>query len=227
MTDFFSNLPKSRQHIILLAILFVVPLILFLETTIGGKQLQRHDITQFRAQFESVVEYREQYGDEPLWASNTFGGMPSYVLSVKRAVPHLDKILAWFNGFYPAAQYWVLFGGLYLFFTLMGFKPIPAALGSLMYGLTSYFAIIIIAGHTSKFVALAFIPWVLSGYWLLFKKEKKLLGLFVLMVSMTLEIRAGHPQITYYFFYLIGFLYLADSWKFIQEKKYTLWGTGH
>lgn len=223
MTDFINKLPKNRQHYIMLAKLFVIPLVLFFDITLGGKELQRHDITQFRAAYQSVVEYKEQYGDDTFWAANSFGGMPSYVLSIPKAVPHLDNAFSFFRKLYPAAQYWVLLGGTYFFLTLMGFRPLASALGSLMFGLTSYFAIIIIAGHTSKFVALAFIPWVLAGYWLLFKKEKKLAGTFLLMAAMALEIRAGHPQITYYFFYLIGLLYLADSWEFIKEKKYTLW----
>ena len=75
---FFYNLSEWKQHAIALAILFFVPFFLFTATTIGGKELQRHDITQYRAAVESVSEYREAYGIEPLWASNIYGGMPSF-----------------------------------------------------------------------------------------------------------------------------------------------------
>ncbi|MCG8373206.1 MAG: hypothetical protein MI700_06715, partial [Balneolales bacterium] len=223
MTDFFYKLPKSRQHIIALSILFVLPLILFFESTLGGKELQRHDITQYRAAVESVYDYQEKYDENALWATNMYGGMPSYVIRVEKATRHLDSLIGKLRKIYPAAYYWVLFGGMYLLLSVMGFRTISSCFGSVLFGLTSYFAIIIIAGHTSKFHALSFIPWMFAGYWLMFKKDKKILGLTLLTISLALEVRAGHPQITYYFFYLLGFLWLFDSWELIKNKMSKRW----
>lgn len=222
-TDFFYKLPKSRQHIVALAIIFVIPFVLFFDITLGGKELQRHDITQYRAAVESVYEYQEEYGENAYWSTNMFGGMPSYVIRIEKATPHLDWFHRYFKMIYPAFPFWVMMGGMYFLLILMGFRPLTACLGSLMYGLTSYFTIIIVAGHTSKFLALSYIPWIFSGYWLIVKKEKKLVGLLLLMVAMTLEVRAGHPQITYYFMFLLGFLWIFDSWPMIKESKYKPW----
>lgn len=222
-SDFFYRLPKSRQHVIALAILFIIPLILFFDTTLGGKELQRHDITQFRGAVESVVEYRETYGEEPLWASNIYGGMPSFVISLIKEVPHLDRISVLFKGIYPAFQFWVLFSGMYFLLILMGFRSLTALLGSLMYGLTTYFPVIIIAGHTSKFFALALVPWLISGYWILSRHPKKIYGLLLFTVALAMEIRAGHPQITYYFFYLIGLFWLYDTWSAYKAKELKNW----
>lgn len=223
-TDFFYKLPSSRQHLIALAIFFVIPLILFFDTTLGGKELQRHDITQWRAAAESIIEYREEFDKEPLWASNTYGGMPSFVISIIKEVPHLDLIANVFHKIYPAFQFWVLFSGMYFFLILMRFRSLSAVFGSLMYGLTSYFTIIIIAGHTSKFFALALAPWILSGYWVLTRHPKKIFGLLLFSVAIALQIRAGHPQITYYFFYLLGFLWIFDSWNAYKEGLIKNWG---
>ncbi len=217
---FFYSLAEWKQHAIALAILFFIPFILFTATTIGGKEFQRHDITQWRAGAESVIEYREQYGKEPLWVENMYMGMPAYVVSVKNDVPNLDWLSRFFKNIYPAFPYWVMLSGMYFFLILMGFRPLSALIGSLLYSLTTYFPIIIGAGHTSKFVALAFAPWVLAGYWKLTRSDNKIAGLLLFSVAMALEVRAGHPQITYYFMYLIGFLWIADSWKQIQEKEY-------
>ncbi|MGN8225771.1 YfhO family protein [Gracilimonas sp. BCB1] len=222
--DFFANLSDSRQHIIALVILFLIPFVLFTATTIGGKEFQRHDITQWRAGAESVIEYRETYDKEPLWVNNMFGGMPSFVVSTKDAVPYLDRIASLFTNIYPAFQYWVLLSGTYFLLVMMGFRTLTSLFGSLMYGLTTYFPIIIVAGHTSKFSALAFAPWMIAGYWLLTRKEKKLAGLLLFSVALTLELRAGHPQITYYFFYLLGFLWVFDSWKAYKENRIKDWG---
>ena len=222
--DFFTKLPESRQHIIALVILFLIPFVLFTATTIGGKEFKRHDITQWRAGAESVIEYRETYDKEPLWVNNMFGGMPSFVVSTKNAVPHIDRIAGLFQNIYPAFQYWVLLSGTYFLLVMMGFRSLTSLFGSLMYGLTTYFPIIIVAGHTSKFSALAFVPWMIAGYWLLTRKEKKLAGLLLFSVALTLELRAGHPQITYYFFYLLGFLWVFDTWKAYKDNQLKDWG---
>lgn len=221
---FFYNLSEVKQHLIALAVLFLVPFILFTATTIGGKEFQRHDITQWRAGAESIIEYREQYGKEPLWAENMYMGMPAYVVSVKNEIPNIDRLSGFFNSIYPAFPYWVMLSGMYFLLILMGFKPLTAVIGSLLYSLTTYFPIIIGAGHTSKFVALAYAPWVLAGYWKLTHSKNKLAGLLLFSVAMALEVRAGHPQITYYFMYLLGFLWIANSWKLIQEKNLKQFG---
>lgn len=220
MSDFYTRLPQTRQHIISLLILFVVPLILFFNTTIGGKEIERHDIVQWRAGAESIIEYRELYDEEPLWASNMFGGMPSFVISTKPQVPHLSNLSKYFQKIYPAFQYWVLLSGMYVFLILMGFRSLTAVFGSITFGLTTYFPIIIMAGHTSKFFTLAFVPWTFAGYWLITRSGKRLLGLLLLTVAFALEVRAGHPQITYYFMYLLAFWWLYDSVKWIKEKDF-------
>jgi hypothetical protein len=219
MADFFYRLPRSRQHIISLFILFAVPLILFFNTTLGGKEIDRHDIIQWRAGAESIIEYREQFGEEPLWASNMFGGMPSFVVSTKTQVPHLNNLAKFFNKIYPAFQYWVMLSGMYVFLILMGFRPLSAVFGSITFGLTTYFPVIIMAGHTSKFFTLAFVPWTFAGYWLLTRTDKRIAGLLVLTAAFALEVRAGHPQITYYFMYLMGIWWIYDSVQWFRNNE--------
>ncbi|WP_020403627.1 YfhO family protein [Gracilimonas tropica] len=222
--DFFTNMPDARQHLIALAILFLIPFFLFTATTIGGKELQRHDTTQWRAAAESVIEYRETYDREPLWVTNMFGGMPAFVVSVKTVVPHIDRIKGIFSNIYPAFQYWVLLSGVYFLLVLIGFQSLVSVFGSLMFSLTTYIPIIIIAGHNSKFESLAIIPWLIAGYWLISHHKKKLSGFLLFSVALTLELRAGHPQITYYFYYLLGILWVFDGWKSYQEKSIKDWG---
>ena len=130
---FFYNLSEVKQHLIALAVLFLVPFILFTATTIGGKEFQRHDITQWRAGAESIIEYREQYGKEPLWAENMYMGMPAYVVSVKNEIPNIDRLSGFFKSIYPAFPYWVMLSGMYFLLILMGFKPLTAVFGSLLY----------------------------------------------------------------------------------------------
>lgn len=214
-----------NQHIIALALLFFIPLILFFPSTIGGKEMQRHDITQWRAGAESIIDYRETFDEEPLWSKNMFGGMPSFVISTARQVPHLDTLVKpLFSKWYPAFEYWVLLAGMYVFLVLMGFRPWIAITGSVIYGLTTYFPIIIMAGHTSKFFALALAPWMLVGYWLITRRERFWLGLLVFSIAVSLEFRAGHPQISYYFLFVLLFVWLFDLYKGLKDVQSKKWG---
>ncbi len=224
MSDFFYRMPTKWQHIVSVAILFIIPLVLFFQTTLGGKEIQRHDITQWRAGAESVIEYREQFGEEPLWVNNMFGGMPAVVVSVQKQVPHLDSLTNYFHKIYPALQYWVMLSGMYVLLILMGFRPLTAVFGSLLYGLTTYFPIIIMAGHTSKFFTLAFVPWTIAGYWLITRTPKQIAGLLLFTAAFALEVRAGHPQITYYFMFLIGALWIYDSIQWLRNSEVKKWG---
>ena len=219
-----DSLSTRTQHLIALGLLFVVPLILFFPSTIGGKEMQRHDITQWRAGAESIIDYREEFGEEPLWSKNMFGGMPSFVISTARQVPHLDTLVKpFFSKWYPAFEYWVLLAGMYVLLTLMGFRPWIAVTGSIIYGLTTYFPIIIMAGHTSKFFALALAPWMLVGYWLITRSPHILRGLLVFSIAVSLEFRAGHPQITYYFLFVLLFVWLFDVWNGLKIKEQQKW----
>lgn len=223
---FPDRLSLRRQHLLSLAILAVLPLLLFFSTTLGGKQFMGHDTIQWRAGAESIFEYRAAHdGEEPLWASNMFAGMPAYTVHVFKSVPHLDNmVFDRLRMIWPAVPYWVLLGGLYLFFTLLGARPLTAALGALFFGLTTYLPIIIGAGHNIKFIAYSYIPWMLSGYWLLSRTERRGLGFLLFAVAATLEFRAGHPQVTYYFVYLFAALFLYDAWRHYAEKRLNDWG---
>lgn len=211
----------DKQHIIALSILFALPVILFHSTILGGKQFMAHDTIQWRAGAESTFEYRAEHdGEEPLWATNMFGGMPSYTVYVFKAVPHLDnKVFDQLRMIWPAIPYWVLLGGAYFLFILMGFRPFTSVLGAIFIGFSAYIPIIIGAGHNIKFIAYSYIPWMFSGYWLITRTDKHWWGFFLFAVACTLHFRAGHPQVTYYFLYVFAALFLYDAWKYYKEKN--------
>ncbi len=223
--DFISRLSTNKQHLLALAIIVILPFILFDDATFGGKQFMGHDTIQWRAGAESTFEHRADFDEEALWATNMFSGMPAYTVSVPKSVPHLDTLFrAATSTIFPAAHFWILMGGLYLFFLLQGLRPLSSLLGSIFISFTTYIPIIIGAGHNSKFIAFVFIPWILVGYWLMTRKKKhKLLSFAVFAIALTLEFRAGHPQVTYYFFYLLGFWWLFDSWQAYKENRLKSW----
>jgi len=223
-SDFISNLSSGKQHTIAVILLLILPAILFNESVFEGKRLMGHDTVQWRAGAESIIDYRESHDEEALWATHMFSGMPAYIVSYKKAVYHIDKLVRdIFNTIYPAGHYWILLIGVYIFFILQGIRPLVAVLGSIFIGFTTYIPIILGAGHNSKFIAYAYIPWIFSGYWMITRTDKRWLGFFLFTLAFTLEFRANHPQVTYYFLYLLGFWWIFDCYTAYTKKQITDW----
>ncbi|MDZ7690406.1 MAG: hypothetical protein U5K69_04525 [Balneolaceae bacterium] len=222
--DFISSLPDSKKHILALLFIFVLPFILFDDASLGGQRFMGGDTIQWRASAESIIDYRQTHDQEPLWATNMFSGMPAYGISVHNTVPHIDRLIRDITrSIYPVAHFWILLGGVYLLLFLMGMRPLTSLIGAICIGFTTYIPIIIGAGHNTKFIAYVFIPWMFVGYWLLTRSDKKLLSFALFAIALTLEFRAGHPQITYYFFYLLGGWWAYDTWQAYQKNEITPW----
>lgn len=222
--DFISRLSDKKQHGIALLILFILPLILYSPIFFGGQQFMGTDITQWRAGSESVIEFIEEYDEHPNWATNMFSGMPSYVIHNPGSPPNIDTFIKKISGsVQPLLYFWVLLSGAYFFFVIQGVRPFSSALGSILIGFTTYLPIIIEAGHYNKFVAFALIPWMFVGYYLVSRSQKKLAAFFVFALAMTLQIRANHPQVTYYFLYLLGFWWIYDSWLAYKKDEIMDW----
>ncbi|NGP78024.1 YfhO family protein [Balneolaceae bacterium YR4-1] len=225
--DFISRLSRNKQHVIALIVLFVLPIILYSSVLIGGQTFMANDVMQWRAGAESIIEYKEAHdGENPLWATNMFSGMPSYVISAPQSVPSLDTLVKEISdSAYPLQYFWVLLGGIYCLFILQGIRPFASVVGSILIGFTTYIPIIIEAGHNTKFVAYAIITWVLVGYWMMSRSNKKLLAFFIFSLALTLELRANHPQVFYYFIYLLGFWWIFDTVQAYRKNEITEWLT--
>lgn len=225
--DFIENLSNRKKHILSAVVLFILPMILYNATILGGKHYSGHDKLQWRAGAESIIEHREATGEEALWATNMFSGMPAYVISVKKAVTHIDNVLFGLGrSIRPAVEYWVMLCGLYLLFILLHMRPLSAIIGSIGIAFTTYIPIIIGVGHNTKFAAYVFIPWMFIGYLLLTRSDtlkKRLFSFFALSVALTLQFRAGHPQVTYYFFYLLLFWWIYDTVKAYRTNNMFDW----
>ncbi len=223
--DFFSRLPQKKRHLASLVILIVLPVIMYHATVLGGMKFMGHDSIQWRAGAESIIEYRQQTGIEPLWATNMFSGMPAYVVSVEKAVYHLDDLLfSLTESIFPAMDYWVLLIGMYVMLLMLKVRPLTAVLGSLGFAFTTYLPIIIGAGHNIKIQTIAFIPWMFVGYMMLTRWQKRRwISLSVFAIALTLQFRAGHPQVSYYFFYLLLFWWIADTYYAYQNNRIKTW----
>jgi len=221
--DFIARLNPTTKHTLSLVFLFILPCIVFYGPTLGGEQYFSHDTLQWRGASETVIEYRQDTGQEPLWAHNMFSGMPAYFVSYAKSVPHFDTIISFFDFAHPLLSYWVLLSGLYLFFLLLEVRPLSAVLGTVLIAFTAYVPIIIGAGHNTKFEAFTFIPWMFVGYLMVTRSDRKLLSFFVLATATLLELRANHPQITYYFLYLMLIWWLFDGYHRYRNGQIKKW----
>ncbi len=223
--DAWEQLSSKKQHAACLGFLFILPFILFFASTLGGQQYMGHDVIQWRAGAESLIEHRETYDEVAHWAANMFSGMPATTISHPPQIWNIDMMINRGLGFiYPAVEFWVLFGGAYLMFLLLGFKPLTAVFGSLVIGFSTYIPIIIGAGHNAKFLAYIYIPWIYVGYLLMTRsKINRWLAFFAFGLALTLHLRAYHPQVTYFFLFPLGTLFIYDfvqAWKAERIKPF-------
>jgi hypothetical protein len=220
-SDFWEKLEPGNRHLYSLIFLFILPVFLYHASVIGGKQYMGHDVIQWRAGAESLMQHQEQFGETAHWASNMFSGMPATTISHPPQVKNLDNtLLRSLRFIYPAAEMWILLGGAYLMFVLMGAKPLAAVFGAIIIGFSTYIPIIIGAGHNAKFLAYIYIPWLYNGYFLLTRNRlNTLLALFIFTLALTLHLRAYHPQVTYFFLFPLGTLFVYDLVNAIRSRE--------
>jgi hypothetical protein len=212
---------KAVPHLIAI-VLFLLVSIAFFSPILQGKKLLQSDIVHFLGISKEIVDYRNTTGQEALWTNSMFGGMPAYQVSVKYAgnlIAHLDKILT-LGLPHPVSYVFLYFLGFYVFLLVMGVNPWLSIAGAIGFGLSSFFLIVIEAGHNSQAHAIGYMALVLSGIFLVFRR-KYLLGGILTSVFLSLELYSNHPQITYYLV-IIAFLFgVSELIGAFRNKAYT------
>ncbi len=230
-----SVLPRSvwdrtspwLRHALCLGFLLAVTLGFFAATTFGGQSLVGGDIVQWRGMAESVIEYQGRTGQDALWVTNAFAGMPSYMVSYPNQVPQIDTALTWLRriGWWPGAHFFALLVGTYLLVFYLFRDPLAATLAAVAFGLTTYLPIILVAGHTSKFIALALAPWLVLAYAFAVRRppdaawQRTLLGGLLFAVALAANLRAGHVQITYYVAFALGVAWVVEGVAAVREGQ--------
>ena len=195
-----------RKIIINLGIIlfFIVLAYAYLFPLLEGKTLQMPDIEHFKGMSKEVVDYRAETGEQALWTNRMFGGMPTYLISVFYPGNWGEGVNTFLRKSFSEASFLILYLlGFYILLSSLGFNRWLSIAGAVAFAFSSYFLIIIAAGHTSKAMALGYLPMVIAGVLMAFRR-KPLEGGLLFAVALSFEILAGHLQITYY-----GFLFLA------------------
>ena len=212
------NFKQIIPHIVSLS-LFVVVALIYFNPVLKGKKISQSDITQHIGMAKEVNDFRKATGEEPYWAESAFSGMPTYPIGTyfpNDYITSLDRFIRFLPR--PADYLFLYFLSFYIL--LLAFKVDwkIAIVGSLAFGFSTYLIIIFGAGHNSKAHAIAYMPLVLAGIIFIFKK-RYLLGFTVTGIATALEIKANHPQMTYYLLFAILILGVVELIEAIQKNK--------
>jgi len=211
----------SKYYPHLLAILgFVLVSLIYFYPVMQGKQLYQSDIAQYTGMAKEQNDFRAETKEEPFWTNSAFGGMPTYQLGAKYpndAVGGLDDILRFLPR--PADYLFLYFLGFYGLLLVLKVDPLKAFFGALAFGFSTYLIIILGVGHNAKAHAIAYMPMVVAGVILVFRR-KYILGGLVTMIAGALEINANHFQMTYYLLFLLLIIGVYFLYKYVKEKDF-------
>ncbi len=216
---------NSRRHYLQ----YVFPVVIFLFLSIAyfvpdilqGKKINQHDIMQYKGMSKEITDFRTTYGKEPLWTNSMFVGMPAYLVSTQyrgNFLQYVHRIFTLYNS-RPVSFIFLYLIGAYLAFLLFGLSPWVSFLGAIAYGFSSYFFIIIQAGHVSKVLALGYMTPIIAGVYAAFR-GKALLGSLVAGIFLGLQIFINHLQITYYTMLIILMFGIFELVYAIRKKTF-------
>lgn len=212
---------KNKNLLLIIGsiVAFVILAIIYANPVITGKQLFQHDIVQYKGGAKELLDYRAQNGEETYWSDSMFGGMPTYQMGAQfrgDIIKKVDDVLNFLPK--PANYIFLLFSG----FFLLGLVAVRnwkyALLGATFFGLSTYFYIALAAGHNGKIHTVAYFAPLLAGILLVYIRKKYIIGFIVTALFMGLQVAANHPQMTYYLFIALGFLFLSELIRAIQKK---------
>jgi len=204
-------LKKCLPDVLAVLLFAVLAFAYFFPADIEGRILYRHDASAGRGAGQEGIEYLQKTGERSRWTNALFGGMPTYQMAPSYgSTDLLTKAINAYHLWLPE-NVWFVFAyllGFYILLRAFDFRQHLAALGSIIWAFSTYFLIIIAAGHIWKVWALAYLPPMIAGIVLAYK-GKYLWGLLLTAVFTAFEINANHVQMTYYYLFIILFLIIA------------------
>ena len=209
---------KTASYIVPLIIFYCVSAICF-APQFSGKVLPQHDIEQYEGMSRDLRQHYQTTGEDAQWTGAMFGGMPAYLISVrypsqfvKNTVGQVVKAVGT-----PAGFIFFAMTAMWIMMLIFGMSPWVGTVPALAYGLSTYFFLIIGAGHVTKMWALVYAPLMMGGAYATLRGRMWTGGVLTALFA-SLEIGANHPQITYYFLLAIGAFWISELIFALREK---------
>ena len=213
-----KNINKLYPHALAIVSFILISLVYFYPV-LQGKKIFQSDIAQYTGMAKEQIDYRKNNDNkETYWTNSAFGGMPTYQLGAKyphNYIKNIDEAIRFLPR--PADYLFLYFFSFYILLLVLKTDPLKAFFGALAFGFSTYLIIILGVGHNAKAHAIAYMPLIIAGILLVFKK-KYVFGGLLTMFAVALEINANHIQMTYYLLFLILPIVIFYSIKFYKEK---------
>lgn len=222
-----ANMEKVRAFlkqyifdIVIVVVFAAISFVYFMPADLDGRVLYRHDSSAGRGAGQEQQEFLEKTGERTRWTNSTFSGMPTYQTAPSYgSTDILAKVMNAYHLWLPENVWYVFVYliGFYILLRAFDFRKELAALGSIVWAFSSYFFIIIAAGHIWKVMALAYLPPMIAGIVYSFR-GKYTLGFFLTAIFTAFEVKANHVQMTYYYLFIIALMFLAYLQEAIRNK---------
>ncbi|UII23807.1 YfhO family protein [Fulvivirga ligni] len=207
-------------HVIAVLAFLIVTIIFFSPVFFDSKSISQEDINQWKGGAQELIDYRNETGEEGLWNNSQFAGMPAYLVNIQWSdgiISGIKRVASlWLP--HPVCNIFLAFLCFYIMLLAFKVRPYLAIAGALAFGLSSYMIIGLGAGHNARIGAIAFMPLVIAGIHLTFTKNK-ILGFGLTTVATALELREGHPQITYYLFMILVVYGIVQLVSFVKTNR--------
>lgn len=217
-----KNLKLYLPDILVVVLFVVISFAYFFPADIEGRILYQHDSSAGRGAGQEAAEYHQRTGERTRWTNALFSGMPTYQTAPSyKSTETLAKVESAYHLWLPE-NVWYLFAyllGFYILLRAFDVRWYLATLGSVIWAFSSYFLIIIAAGHIWKVMALAYLPPMIAGVVLAFR-GKYAWGLMVTALFTALEVLANHVQMTYYYLFIVLAMVIAFIIEGARRKEW-------
>ena len=213
---------KALPDLLVLVAFIVISFVYFSTAVMDGRKLSQHDSLAAIGQGQESREYMEQHdGERTRWQNSMFGGMPTYQIGpTYNSTKPIDTAKQAYQLFLPNYVYlvFIMMLGFYILMRALKANYLVSALGAIIWAFSSYFFIIIAAGHLWKFITLAYIPPTIAGMILIYRR-KYWSGAFLVMVFVAFQLSSNHIQMSYYFMIVMIAIALAYLVEAIKKKQ--------
>lgn len=220
-----TMIKKWLPDVLAVLLFAVLAFAYFFPADIEGRILYRHDSSAGVGAGQEASEFHQRTGETTRWTNGLFSGMPTYQIAPSyNSLKPITAVEQAYHLWLPE-NVWYVFAyllGFYILLRAFDFRQYLAALGAVTWAFSTYFLIIIAAGHIWKVWALAYLPPLIAGIVLAYRK-KYLPGMIVTAIFAALEIKANHIQMTYYYLFVIGLMVIAWLVDAIRQKQMAHW----
>ncbi|MFN3876544.1 MAG: hypothetical protein ACK4L7_11610, partial [Flavobacteriales bacterium] len=194
--------------------------IIYFSPALEGKRLVQGDLKNWQGMAQEIMEHRALTGEDPLWTGSMFSGMPAYQITVLWPQNLLRFADAAFHGFLPRPMSFLFLYllGMYILLRCLRVDAWLSIVGAIAFGFSSYFFVILEAGHNSKANAIGYAPMVLGAVHVLLRGNR-LLGAALLALFLGLEVMMNHVQITYYLGFVLVLFAAAEAARAIRARQ--------